>query len=68
MINMKTEEYDIHIKGILGMIRVFRKKLYLLVTHSAYDNFVLIVVLLNTALMSLNGYVAIDQAPYAHIN
>ena len=65
---MKPEEYDIHIKGILGLFIVLRKKIVLTVSHSAYDNFVLIIVVLNTALMSMSGYVGIDMPPYTYIN
>lgn len=68
MINMKTEEYEIHIKGIFGFFRVLRKKLFLFVTHSAYDNFILLIVFLNTTLMALNGYVSTDVSPYSYIN
>jgi hypothetical protein len=50
------------------MLRVARKKLFLIVSHSAYDNFVLLVVFLNTALMAINGYVATDVPPYSYIN
>ena len=65
---MKPEEYDIHIKGIIGFFIVIRKKIVLTVSHSAYDNFVLIIVILNTALMSMSGYVSIDASPYSYIN
>lgn len=68
MINMKTEEYEIHIKGMLGFFRVLRKKIYLFVTHSAYDNFILLIVLMNTTLMALSGYVQTDVSPYSYIN
>ena len=61
---MKPEEYDIHIKGILGLFVVLRKKILLTVSNSTYDNFVLIIVILNTTLMSMSGYVSIDATPY----
>ena len=61
---MKPEEYDIHIKGILGLFVVLRKKILLTVSNSTYDNFVLIIVILNTALMSMSGYISIDASPY----
>ena len=61
---MKPEEYDIHIKGILGLFVVLRKKILLTVSNSTYDNFVLIIVILNTALMSMSGYISIDSSPY----
>jgi len=57
---MKAEEYDIHIKGLLGLFVVLRKKLLLTVSHSAYDNFILLIVMLNTTLMSMNGYISTD--------
>lgn len=65
---MKNEEYEVHIKGLLGMLRVLRKKLFLVVSHPAYDNIVLLVVFLNTALMSLSGYVPTDDPPYSNLN
>jgi hypothetical protein len=61
---MKAEEYDIHIKGFMGLFVVFRKKLLLTVSHSAYDNFMLLIVMLNTTLMAMNGYLPTDQSPY----
>lgn len=67
-VNMKNEEYEIHIKGLLGMLRVLRKKMFLLVSHPIYDNVVLMIVFLNTTLMSLNGYVQTDSPPYSYIN
>lgn len=68
MINMKMEEYEIHIKGLFGLLRVIRKKVFLIVSHNAYDNFILLIVFLNTALMTLNGYIDTDLSPYSYIN
>lgn len=65
---MKPEEYDIHIKGIIGLFVVIRKKILLTISYPAYDNFVLIIVILNTTLMSMSGYVPIDTSPYTYIN
>ena len=38
LINMKPEEYDIHIKGLLGLFVVLGKKILLTVSNSTYDN------------------------------
>lgn len=65
---MKPAEYEINIKGLFGVIRVFRKKILFIVSDPIYDNLILIVVLLNTLLMSLNGYVQTDSPPYSNIN
>lgn len=45
-----------------------RKKTLLFISREAYDNFMLVVVLVNTVLMSLTGLVNTDQNPYAMIN
>lgn len=65
---MKPAEYEINIKGFFGLIRVFRKKILFIVSDPLYDNLMLVVVLLNTSLMSLNGYVQTDLPPYSYIN
>jgi hypothetical protein len=68
LVNMRAEEYDIHIKGLLGLVVVLRKKLLLMVSHPAYDNFMLLIVMLNTTLMAMNGYISTDVPPYNYIN
>lgn len=58
--NMKKEEYEVHIRGILGWAIVCRKKLTIFASYSAYDNFMLLIVFLNTILMSMAGFVNTD--------
>ena len=47
---------------------MFRKKLLFIVSDPLYDNFMLVVVLFNTLLMALNGYLPTDSSPYSNIN
>ncbi len=54
--------------GILGIINVLRKKVLLFVTRPLYDNLMLIFVLMNTAILSMNGLVDTDQSPYSNMN
>ncbi len=55
-------------KGILGIFNVMRKKMLLFVTRPIYDNTMLVMVLMNTAILSMNGLVDTDQSPYSDIN
>lgn len=43
-----------------GFWRVARKQTLLFVSRPLYDNFMLLVVVANTALMSLSGFVSTD--------
>lgn len=60
---MRDEEYEIYVKGFFGIINVIRKKTLLFISRPAYDNTVLLLVIFNTALMSLSGYVNSDIPP-----
>ena len=51
-----------------GFLRVARKKTLLFVSSPIYDNFMLIIVLINTVMMSLSGFVNTDESPYSNIN
>jgi len=50
------------------MFTVIRKKTLLFASHAAYDNFVLVLVLLNTVTMAMSGFVDTDQPPYSYIS
>ena len=45
-----------------------RKKTLLFASHPAYDNTVLLLVILNTVTMAMSGFVDIDTSPYIYIN
>lgn len=45
-----------------------RKQTLLFASHPAYDNFILVFVLLNTVMMSMNGFVNTDNPPFNYIN
>jgi hypothetical protein len=49
------------VKGLFGIINVIRKKTLLLVTRPLYDNFMLLVVMMNTVVLAMNGLVDTDQ-------
>ena len=51
-----------------GFLRVARKKTLLFVSSPIYDNFMLVIVLINTVMMSLSGFVNTDNPPYSNIN
>jgi hypothetical protein len=67
-INIKPEEYEIYMTGIFGIFNVMRKKVLLFVSRPLYDNAMLIIVLINTVIMSMNGLVDTDQSPYSDMN
>jgi hypothetical protein len=67
-INIKPEEYEIYMTGILGVFNVMRKKVLLFVSRPVYDNSMLLIVLINTVIMSMNGLVDTDQSPYSDMN
>jgi hypothetical protein len=68
ILNMRKEEYEINIRGIEGFWRVARKQTLLFVSSSPYDNFILFIVIANTLLMSLSGFVETDNQPYSTIS
>jgi len=47
---------------------VARKKALLFASQPIYDNSILVVVMLNTLLMSMSGFVSTDASPYSYIN
>lgn len=55
-------------KGFFGMLNVIRKKTLLFVTKPLYDNFMLILVIANTVILSMSGLVDTSQSPYAQLN
>lgn len=55
-------------KGFFGMLNVVRKKTLLFVTKPVYDNFMLILVIANTVILSMSGLVDTSQTPYAQLN
>ena len=67
-INMRDEEYEIYVKGLFGILNVVRKKTLLFITRPLYDNFMLLLVILNTVMLSMNGLVDTEKAPYSDIN
>ena len=50
------------------MITVIRKKTLLFVTRPIYDNGMLLLVIANTLILSLNGTVDTSQSPYQELN
>ena len=50
------------------MLNVLRKKTLLFVTRPLYDNFMLVIVIANTVILSMNGFVNTDLSPYSDIN
>lgn len=65
---MRKEEYDINIRGMMGLWRVARKQTLLFVAAPFYDNFMLLVVIANTSLMAMSGFVNTDGDPFVTIN
>lgn len=55
-------------RGFFGVINVIRKKTLLFVTRPLYDNFMIIIVIGNTVILSLNGFVNTDDPPFSTIN
>ncbi len=55
-------------KGVFGVVNVLRKKTLLFVTQPLYDNLMLVLVIVNTVILSMNGLVDTDQSPYAEMN
>ena len=67
-INIKDEEYEIYMKGIMGIITVIRKKTLLFITRPIYDNAMLLLVIANTLTLSLNGIVDTTQPEFIKMN
>lgn len=67
-VNIKDEEYEIYMKGIVGMVTVMRKKTLLFITKPLYDNAMLILVIANTMTLSLNGIVDTTQPEFIKMN
>lgn len=65
---MRKEEYEINIRGVVGFWRVARKQTLLFVSAPFYDNFVLLIVMANTILMAMSGFVNTDGDPYSTIS
>lgn len=55
-------DYDVWDQGCDGIIKGFRRYLLRLVTSSAFDNFIMLTVILNTILMMLVGLVDENDA------
>lgn len=65
---MKSEEYEVFVKGFFGILNVIRKKMLLFVTRPLYDNTMLIMVIANTIILSMNGLVDTDKPPFTDLN
>lgn len=60
-LNIVNEEYEIYIQGVSGVFKVLRNRIGMLLATSFYDNLMLMMVLANTLIMSLNGIVDSDS-------
>lgn len=55
-------------RGIFGIVTVLRKKMLLLINKPLYDNFMLMLVLANTVILSLNGLVNTTSTALTNLN
>jgi hypothetical protein len=56
-LNITEEEYEIYIQGYSGIFKVIRNKIGMVLSTSYYDNFMLFMVIANTIVLCLSGYI-----------